>query len=175
MSLRYLETERLTLITMNYNMICSLINGTNSELTNMGLTCGDGWPRQDTYDIMRILAKTMKEGQEPFGYEVWLIIKKDGMVIIGDAGFTEPPDTDGKIEIGYGLIDNERKKQYCYEAVKALIAWAMAQDRVKIICADGVLVDNFGSIRILEKVGMKEIRRDEEGIYFEMIKNTIIS
>lgn len=169
MGLKYLETERLLLVTMNSSMIHSLLNGTNSELLNLGFISGRGWPRQDTLDIMNFLSRTMEEGQEPSGYEIWLIVKKDGKVIIGDIGFTGPPDADGKIEIGYGLIEDERKKQYGYEAAKALIEWATTQEKVKIICAENVLTDNFGSIRILEKVGMKEIRRNENGIYFEMI------
>lgn len=173
MKKRQLETERLFLIIMNYSMIRSLINGTNVELTDLGLTCGHGWPRQETFDIIRFLADTMKEDQSPSGYEIWLIVKKDGMIIIGDAGFTGPPDVEGKVEIGYGLVESERNKQYGYEAVSALIEWAMTQDKVKVICADGVLINNFGSIRILEKVGMKEIRRNENGIYFEMMKNTV--
>ncbi len=42
---------------------------------------------------------------------------------------------------------------------------------MKVICADNVLADNFASIRILEKIGMKEMSRNENGIYFEMMKS----
>jgi [ribosomal protein S5]-alanine N-acetyltransferase len=174
MNVKPVETERLILIPMNYNMISTIANGDNSELTNLGLKCGSEWPRPDTYDIMKFLSRTMKEQQVPSGYEIWLIVKKDGMIIIGDAGFTGPPDPEGKIEIGYGIIDSERNKSYGYESVRALMDWAKAQDIVKIICARGVLVDNFASISVLNKVGMKEMRRDENGIYFEIVKNTII-
>ena len=154
---------------MNYDMICTLLRGDNRELTNLGLKCGDEWPRPDTYDIMKFLFISMKEEQVSSGYEIWLIVKKDGMTIIGDAGFTGPPDADGRIEIGYGIVYSERNKRYGYEAAKALLDWAKAQNNVKTICASGVLVDNYASIRILNKVGMKEICRDENGIYFEMV------
>lgn len=173
MNLKPVETERLILIPMNYDMICTLTNGDDSELTNLGLKCGSEWPRPDTYDIMKFLSRTLKKEQVPSGYEIWLIVKKDGMTIIGDAGFTGSPDAEGKIEIGYGIIYSERNKSYGYESVKALIDWAKAQDIVKKICATGVLVDNFASISVLNKVGMKEILRNENGIDFEMVKNTI--
>ncbi|QUH26521.1 GNAT family N-acetyltransferase [Serpentinicella alkaliphila] len=159
---------------MSYNMICGLVNGDNRELTNFGLKCGEEWPRPDTYDIMKFLSISMKKKQEPSGYEIWLIAKKDGKVVIGNAGFTGPPDADGRIEIGYGIVYSERNKRYGYESAKALIDWAKAQNNVKKICASGVLVDNYASIRILNKVGMEEISRDENGIYFEMIAGHVI-
>lgn len=169
MSIKQIETERLVLIPMSYPMIRSLLNDDNSELVKLGVTCGDGWPRQDTYDIMRFLMKNLKEGQESSGFDAWLIVKKEALVVIGDAGFTGPPDNDGGVETGYGLIEHERKKGYGYEAVKALVDWAMTQENVKRICAEA-LANNDASIHLLEKLGMEEKRRDEESAYFEIVK-----
>ncbi|NSW91893.1 MAG: GNAT family N-acetyltransferase [Firmicutes bacterium] len=43
------------------------------------------------------------------------------MSVIGDASFKGSPDENGMIEIGYGLIEEERKKGYCFEAVDGLL------------------------------------------------------
>jgi len=82
------------------------------------------------------------------------------MLIIGHGGFKGEPDEKGQIDIGYGLMKSERRKGYGYEAVKALVKLGFEQENVRKIIAD-CLIDNIGSIRILEKVGMSEVKRDD--------------
>ncbi len=84
------------------------------------------------------------------GFDPWIIVKKDDMSVIGDAGFKGNPDKNGIVEIGYGLIEDERRKGYCYEAVESLMKWAFSNDSVLVVKAD-CLIDNVGSIGILEK------------------------
>jgi RimJ/RimL family protein N-acetyltransferase len=71
------------------------------------------------------------------------------------------------VEIGYGLVEEERGKGYGFEAAKVIKDWAIAQEEVKVLKAE-CLIDNTPSVRILEKLGMIETRRDKEFIFWEV-------
>ena len=88
------------------------------------------------------------------------------MTVIGDIGFKGQPNKNGEVEIGYGLIEEERGKGYGYEALNAMINWGCKHEKVRCIKAE-CLLDNMPSIKILEKSGMKDVGRDEELIYWE--------
>lgn len=103
---------------------------------------------------------------ETDGFYVWMIVKKEDMTVIGDAGFKGAPNENGEIEIGFGFIKEEQQKGYGYEAASSLIEWASQKNKVKVIKAD-CLIDNIGSIKLLKKCGMIEINRDSELIYWE--------
>ncbi|QVK19631.1 GNAT family N-acetyltransferase [Mycoplasmatota bacterium] len=162
-------TNRLILVPLTYDMVVSLLNGECKAIEKLGFKLNGKWPRKDTIDILEILERTMKKSYEPSGYDVWMIVRSDNKVIIGDIGFKGEPNERGEIEIGYGIVSDERNKGFGFEATNALIKWALTQEDVKKVKAD-CLVKNFGSIRILEKIGMKEISRDDELIYWEIVK-----
>ncbi len=44
------------------------------------------------------------------GFEMWLIVKAHSSIIIGDIGFKGQLQK-GEVEIGYGLVEAERKKR----------------------------------------------------------------
>ena len=87
-------------------------------------------------------------------WRFYLIMRTADRAIIGDAGFKGPPDREGTIEIAYGVVPDYRRQGYAFEAAQALVNWAFSRPEVVGIiarCDD----DNVGSIRILEKLGMR--------------------
>lgn len=164
-----ISTERLLIIPATYEIVDSLLNNDNSEIERLGLKPSSNWPRADTYKIFKICLNTIKKCSINGWYDLWMIVKKDDMTIIGDAGFKGEPNKSGEVETGYGLVENERKKGYGTEAVKSLVHWAFSNDKVKKINAN-CLTNNIGSIRVLEKIGMNETKRDNNLIYWEIIK-----
>lgn len=159
-------TDRLIIMPMTFSMIHSILQGNYEEIYKLGINFHKDWPRQDTMDIMWFLKDVINKTDEVSGFDIWMVIKKDEMTVIGDAGFKGDPDEDGKVEIGFGLVDEEHRKGYGYEVASSLIDWASQQESVKVITAD-CLLDNTGSIKVLTKCGLKEIRRDNEYIYWE--------
>lgn len=97
----------------------------------------------------------------------WLAVLKSDGTIIGDLGFKGAPDDKNAVEIGYGFLEGYWHKGYATEAVGILMEWAWEQEGVHKIKAE-TLPDNPGSIRVLEKMGMEEIIRSEEMIYWEI-------
>ncbi|MCR3757540.1 GNAT family N-acetyltransferase [Clostridium felsineum] len=169
MSLKNINTDRLILIPITLNLAKDLMAGSNDELKKLGIKPNENWPTSDTKDILPIISKNLEKDKIPSGFETWPIIRKDTMQVIGDIGFHGKPNENGEVEVGYGIVENQRKQGFGFEALSAIIDWANLQKNVSIIKAE-CLIENKPSLRMLEKVGMKEVDRDNELIYWEFIK-----
>jgi len=166
MGVSNIVTERLILMPMTLSMIHALLHGRKEVFEAHGISFHKDWPRQDTLDVLEFLKDVMKNAEEASGFDVWMVIRKDGMLVVGDAGFKGAPDENGRIEIGFGLVEEVQKQGYGYEVAQALLDWASRQENVRVIAADSLLY-NIGSMKVLTRCGMKEIRRDDVHIYWE--------
>ncbi|MCL1807109.1 MAG: GNAT family N-acetyltransferase [Oscillospiraceae bacterium] len=84
----------------------------------------------------------------------WLIIERERMILIGEAGFKGPPPARFTVEIGYGLFEDFRNKGYMTEAVGALARFALFQKNCRVERVSALtLPENIASHRVLEKTG----------------------
>jgi [ribosomal protein S5]-alanine N-acetyltransferase len=168
-SLKNIHTDRLMLVPVTLEITKSLLEASTKEIEKLQIKTDKAWPREDTMDILPIINASLEKDKIPSGYEFWMIVKKDNMHVIGDIGFHGKPNEKGEVEVGYGLVEHERGKGFGFEALEAIMDWLYLQESVKVIKAD-CSIDNTPSARILEKVGMKEVSRDHEMIYWEFTK-----
>ena len=98
-----------------------------------------------------------------------MIIKNETSEIIGDLGFKGFNYEKGNIDIGYGIIKEERGKGYAEEATKTLIKWAFTEEIVKEITAS-CFIDNASSIKLLKKLNFKVTKNDNEMIHWSLKK-----
>lgn len=164
-----IETERLVLMPMTYSFVSKVMDNDASAFEEMGVRPAGGWPNNDIIEILPKIKEKLSLQPQPNGFGAWLFIEKSGNSIIGDGGFKDAPDGEGKIDIGYGTIESKRRQGYTYEAVTALIKWGFSRDNVKVITAN-CLKSNAASNGLLQKLGMTEIKQDEEYIYFKLDK-----
>lgn len=160
LKIEQLNTERLILIPYTNEICKNLIANDFSDLERLGLTKGNGWPDDDVIETLPKILNNLSKVESPTGFESWMIIKKQGLEIIGDAGFKGFNIENENIDIGYGIIAYERRKGYASEAVKMLISWAFSNLIVKEITAS-CLVDNISSINILKKLNFIEIKTED--------------
>lgn len=94
-------------------------------------------------------------GPDPwrFGY---VIIEKENDLVIGQCGFTGPPDETGTVEIAYSIAPAYQGRGYATEAAQALIEIARCETRVRLICAHTLAEEN-ASTRVLEKCGLRKV------------------
>lgn len=111
----------------------------------------------------------LQNDNSQLGWGVWFVVDKTTDTIVGDIGFKGKPTADHTVEIGYGIIPSAQNKGYATEAVGALIEWAFASGQVKRIIAE-CLQDNFPSIKVLGKLGLKESGQEGDMIKWEMTK-----
>jgi [ribosomal protein S5]-alanine N-acetyltransferase len=90
--------------------------------------------------------------------------------VVGEAGFHGPPDGDGRVEIGYMVVSEHRRRGYAEEAVRALMAWATAEYGITRFRA-GISPQNAASLGLIRKLGFAQAgtrqhdRRGEELIF----------
>ena len=83
-------------------------------------------------------------------YAIWIIRQKNG-IPVGDLCF-KGFNSDGSVEIGYGITEDNQNHGYATEAVAAAAAWALNQPGVTRVEAE-TEPNNKASQRVLEKCG----------------------
>jgi RimJ/RimL family protein N-acetyltransferase len=86
--------------------------------------------------------------------------------VVGQCGFTGPPDADGVVEIAYGIAPEHQGRGYATEAAAALTQYAIGSGKVRIVRAH-TLPEANASGRVLTKCGFKrvgEVMDPEDGL-----------
>jgi RimJ/RimL family protein N-acetyltransferase len=84
-------------------------------------------------------------------------------IVVGHAGFHGPPDEEGRVEIGYTVIEEHRRRGFAEEAVRALMGWALGEQGVTGFRAS-VGPWNAPSLHLVRKLGFVRVgvQWDEE-------------
>jgi|SRR5438552_180329 len=75
--------------------------------------------------------------------------------VVGSCGYTGPPDSDGTVEIAYGVHPEQRRLGYAKEAAAALVEFAFDAG-VRLVRAHTRL-DNDASARVLVACGFERV------------------
>ncbi|MCW2749949.1 MAG: hypothetical protein JWR83_1059 [Aeromicrobium sp.] len=95
-------------------------------------------------------AAKLREEPASAWWQVHAVVRDN--VIVGDAGFKGPPDTDGNVEIGYSTLPHHRRNGYAVAAVRLLIERAAGDPAVRLIRAE-VEDGNDASVAVLSSAG----------------------
>lgn len=162
-----LRTEHLTMVPLSRAICDSALRDRERLARLLGAHVPDDWPGPDFAGFLPALQRALRE--DP-GCGEWLgvIIRTADRVVVGDMGFHGPPDDEGGVEIGYSILPEYRRLGYASEMARALIDWALARRDVTMVTATGVSAGNQASIRVLEKVGMRQARQDGDLLAWEL-------
>ncbi|WP_161596839.1 GNAT family N-acetyltransferase [Chitinophaga vietnamensis] len=127
------------------------------------------WPLPDLREQLPYFIELLQHDPGLYPWLFWIIIESKSKTVIGDVGFKGRPDKDGEVEIGYSLLPEYRNQGYMSEAAAELIRWAFTATPVRRIVAE-CDVSNLASMRVLEKLGMKQTGRSGEMIYWRLRK-----
>lgn len=167
LQIKKLTSERLTLIPFTTKISENIIKNNFSDITKMGFIKGISWPDKDVIETIPRIIKKLAKVAAPTGYESWMIIKNDTLEVIGDIGFKGYNVQTKNIDLGYGIIKEERRKGYAEEACLKIINWAFTQEKVREITAC-CLVNNFSSINLLKKLKFRDIKVEKGFIYWSL-------
>ena len=78
-----------------------------------------------------------------------------------DGGFKGKPDQTGVVEIGYSIVPEYRGRGYATQVAQALIDYAFSHPEVSATAAH-TSVKNIGSMKVLERAGMKVVGEMED-------------
>lgn len=149
-----LKTTRLWFETWTAELADAALNDRPKLGRMLGVVVPDGFPNQPVREF--VLPGKIAELREDPGRGVWsgIIVHAADNTVMGSMGFKSPPDLKGMVEIGYDIVPGYQGRGYATEMARALISWAFGQPSVRRITAE-CLEDNWASIRVLQKVGMR--------------------
>jgi [ribosomal protein S5]-alanine N-acetyltransferase len=103
--------------------------------------------------------KDIEAGKKTLWHSYFLFLR--GVIAVGSGGFRGAPK-DGRVEIGYGVAESQRRKGVATEAANLLVNLAFEQPGVNEVFAE-TSVANTPSRRVVEKAGFQHIgQRDTE-------------
>lgn len=150
-----IQTERLTILPFTRDLTRAALRDRAELARLLGGDVPDDWPGPEMASYLPTYARQVEREPER-GEWVRLALRTADRALIGDMGFHGPPDAAGTVEIGYRTAPAYRRQGYTSEGVRGLIAWAFGRPEVRRIVAE-CAPDNAGSIRILEKAGLRRV------------------
>jgi RimJ/RimL family protein N-acetyltransferase len=123
-------------------------------------------------DARQFFLTVVSENPEAVGWTTWYILLPDESgkkTLVGGVGACGLPDDDGKIVIGYSLLDQFHGKGYATEALRGFLDWARQNPRLRKVVAD-TFPHLTASIRVLQKNGFVRcgVGADKGSIRFEL-------
>jgi ribosomal-protein-alanine N-acetyltransferase len=153
-----LETDRLRLVAGNEALARAEIEDRAEMARLLGVAVPGTWPPPLNDDAsMRYFLGFAREHPEAAGYGCWYWLLKPAKttgnaLLIGNGGFKGLPSEDGTVEVGYSLLEGYQGKGYATEGVRALVAWAVQNPRVRRVVAETAM-DGASSQGVLRKNG----------------------
>lgn len=152
-----LETKSLHLVPHEPEHLRALIQGPEFYARSAGLEPAEGL--RDfivSKDVSPQWLTALERGTtaDPWTYGFAVVHRESGTVI-GNAGFTGPPDACGMVEIAYGIVPVHQGRGYATETANALVTWAEGNGRVGVVRAH-TLPEPNASTRVLEKCGFSQ-------------------
>ena len=102
-------------------------------------------------DLASVASARAQPGDQAWGHRQ--VVERVGGLVVGGIGFFGPPRA-GEVEIGYGIVPSRQGRGYATEALRAMIAMAWADARVRTVVA-GTDPGNVASQRVLGKAGFR--------------------
>ncbi len=166
--MQILETQRLKLLPFTLELKKATLAERARLAEMLEVEIPDAWPGGDLLDALPFFIGVMEK--DPAGL-VWdgIIIHKAEQMAIGGIGFHGGPDEAGMVEIGYNIIPAYEGRGYATEMTRCVIDWAFHTPGIQTITAE-CLDDNFGSIRVLEKIGMRRLTPEGPLLKWELRK-----
>jgi RimJ/RimL family protein N-acetyltransferase len=160
---RVLETPQLTLLAATPEQYLALLEDPERFEQLAGLALADGLRGLFTSGDVSpqwIAALRGSSGADPWQHGFWITerggVGGGGREVVGSAGFKGPPDDDGVVEIAYGIAPSRQGRGYATEAARALVRFAGADPRVRIVRAH-TLPEPNASTKVLTKCGFVHI------------------
>lgn len=149
-----METNDLILTLCTLPQLERLIEGPDAFKAAYGLHVIEG------YIAFEGVLEYMRDNTNPDSpTTVWgsyLFIHRTDQAVIGLGGFKGAPDTEGVVEIGYGVAPSYQGQGYATQAAQALVSFAFKSPQVRVVCAHALAEEN-ASTSVLTKIGMHHI------------------
>ncbi|MDI1444476.1 GNAT family N-acetyltransferase [Polyangium sp. 6x1] len=171
MSCPKIITERLEMIPMTVEVVEAVLDGRRADTEALlGAKMPTAWPGRALVE-RAFLARLDAVRADPY-HRLWgdrvALSREPSPRVIGSVVFHGGPDTEGLVEVAYGIEEESQRQGFGFEAVSASVAWALAEPRVRAVRAS-TFTWHLASRRILEKLGFRVVATEDD-LLGEMLK-----
>ena len=170
-----IRTERLELVPATPELIRAALTDLGALGTRLRAAVPTTWPPEylDSHSLDYTLDR-LAEGPEQAGWWLYFVVLEGDegrRALVGSAGYKGPPLPDGTVEVGYGIVIDQRRRGYASEATRGLLARAFGRPEVTRAIAE-TLPELTPSIGVLHKCGFRLIGEGSEPgvIRFELTR-----
>jgi RimJ/RimL family protein N-acetyltransferase len=137
-----ITTERLELVLLEPRVLRLIEAGTVAEVESvLGVEAPGEWAQ--TIPARERLAQVVADPLE-LPWLVRAMVSRATQSVVGSVGFHGPPDSQGRVEIGYDVLPEQRRRGYAREALLGLVGWAFATGEVRT-CVASIAPQNTAS------------------------------
>lgn len=153
-SLLTLHAPRLELVAATYELVRDQLADPPAWAARLDVPIPDDWPPELTEDVWEATRDWLFQDPERIGWGMWYLVRTEPppRVLVGTIGLKGAPPEDGTVEVGYSVLPAYRRQGLAAEAVRALVAWAFRDPRVRRVTAE-TYPHLTPSIGVLEKLG----------------------
>ncbi|MBI3715352.1 MAG: GNAT family N-acetyltransferase [Betaproteobacteria bacterium] len=160
-----LSTSRLTLVGVNGALLRADLQGAATLAAALRHPVSPAWPPQYyDEDAIRYSLAALEHMAEDCLWRMYYIVLTGSSgqppELIGTCGYKGPPDNQGEVEIGYGIVAPHQGRGYASETAQALTACAYRAGARSV--AAETLPELGASRRVLEKCGFVFIGQGSE-------------
>lgn len=158
-----IATRRTTLLEAPPAFLRAIIAGDHARAGEViEAEIGDDWPGSTEAEAgLPIHLEALERYPAELVWRIRLIIVAGR--VVGSINFKGPPNEQGDVEIGWGLIPTARMRGYATEAAAAAIEWALAQPVVRRVIAT-IPPDHERSQHVALRLGMQPIAELHRGL-----------
>ncbi|HPB31752.1 MAG TPA: GNAT family N-acetyltransferase [Candidatus Sumerlaeota bacterium] len=167
MILTRIETPNLLLLACEADAARALVESRILARKVIGYRLMEGWPGAELLERLPGYVSSVERDPSLLGWGVWLVIHERTRLVIGDTGFTSPPEPDGTVRITFNMHEEFRGKGLATEAARALLNWAFSWDGIRAVSAR-CSMNNEPARRVLEKIGMSPVGSSEDEILWRL-------
>ena len=157
-----LQTKRLELRPGSASALRAALESNAALASILDVDVPDSWP-PELYDTDAVRWTLAQLGDRidggPYGF--YYVIRRSADspagtrgTLIGVGGFKGPPNADGEVELGYGVLSEFQRQGYASEAVQAWLTLAFADPSIRTVVGQ-TLASLTPSIGVLEKAGFR--------------------
>lgn len=154
-----IETKHLQLIPCEPLHLKTILRDKKGLEPLLGVSVPDAWPVFP--EAVPYVYEQLRSDPSSVGWWTYLFVHAGDRVLIGEGGLKGKPGESNVAEIGYAIVPEYRQRGLATEAARGLTGWAFSHPNVSAVVAE-TLPDGRGSIRVLEKLGMKFVGATDE-------------
>ena len=168
-----IRSARLDLVSMSPAFLRASLDGRLDEAARLlGAALPSDWPG----DRERTVRWRLEDLAANPSAQPWLlraiVLRETERRMIGHTGFHDAPGPEGRVEVGYSVWPEYRRRGYALEAVEALFAWAGREHGIRRFVAS-VGLWNEPSLGLVRQLGFVQtgVQLDEydgEELVFEL-------